>query len=122
MPAPAASAKRICLTNNGFFSLKMRYLFSPIVRGSKLPEQRMQNRRRVARTRIKRNVRIIPDRRTPAIPAIVQNLTAGGACLSVPTALGLPMIFELSFDGCRMMRQCRTVWRSERQVGIVFTA
>ena len=80
----------------------------------------MQNRRNVTRTRMKRNVRIVTDHHTPVICATVQDLTASGACLSVAATRGLPIIFGLSFDGCRTIRQCRTVWRSERQIGVAF--
>jgi hypothetical protein len=81
----------------------------------------MVDRRQTARTRIKRNARIVISDGS-RIHCTVRDVTSKGASLSVPTSLGLPVTFELSFDSCRSMRQCRTVWRGDKEIGVAFVS
>jgi hypothetical protein len=57
-----------------------------------------------------------------AFSCMVQNLSETGAALDVPNSIGIPEHFTLivveQADGVR----CRSVWRTERQIGVAFEA
>ena len=80
----------------------------------------MDDRRNVQRTRVARSAKIIVPRNSPIIHCTVQNLTSGGACLTLANTYGLPETFELTFEHGRTRRPCRVVWRTNEQVGVTF--
>ena len=84
------------------------------------PADENQDRRNVARTRVRRNAKIIVPRRSPIIHCTVQNITDGGACLKVANTYGVPETFELTFEHGRTRRACRVVWRTADEVGVAF--
>src|SRR4051794_18317514 len=55
------------------------------------------------------------------IPCVLWDISESGARLAAPRAKVLPAAFNLvlSKDG-RSQRQCRVVWRNERQLGVEF--
>ncbi len=54
-----------------------------------------------------------------AIPCAVRNMSERGACLKVQTTEGLPEVFDFSFAG-EPVRTCKTVWRDDIQIGVMF--
>jgi PilZ domain len=79
-------------------------------------------RRRLKRTRVSRNAKIIVPRRSPVIFCTVENITGAGACLKLASTFGLPETFDLTFEHGRTRRCCRVVWRTEDKFGVAFTA
>ena len=80
----------------------------------------MVERRKITRTRVRRDVLIFKPDSARAIDGTVRNLTAKGAGLSVPaTPVGTPT-FEMSFDLGRTMRACRLIWQRDDEIGVAF--
>jgi len=77
-------------------------------------------RRGVQRTRMLRNAKIIVPHRTSIVHCTVQNVTSGGACLTLASTYGLPETFELTFELGRTRRACRVVWRTDDKLGVAF--
>jgi hypothetical protein len=81
----------------------------------------MEERRRLQRTKVLRNARIILNR-SPMISCTLHNLTSEGACLSVANTCRLPDSFELTFERGRTRRLCRVIWRTQTRLGVCFAA
>jgi hypothetical protein len=79
-----------------------------------------EDKRQLKRTRIRRNACIVVSDRVPIMHCTVRDVTNMGARLSVASSSGLPTVFQLSFDSCRSMRQCRMVWTGQCEVGVIF--
>ncbi len=52
------------------------------------------------------------------IDCTVRNMSAAGACLVVSSPVGIPDEFVLQNNDAQ--RLCRTVWRSEKKIGVAF--
>jgi hypothetical protein len=50
----------------------------------------------------------------------VEDLTATGAGLLVPSTFGLPRVFRLTIDGEVGSKHCRLVWTDGKRVGVSF--
>lgn len=81
---------------------------------------KVEDRRALQRTRIKRSAKIIVPRRSSVIHCTVQNLNSGGACLKMANTFGLPDTFDLTFEHGRTRRSCRVIWRTDDKVGVQF--
>jgi hypothetical protein len=55
-----------------------------------------------------------------AFSCMVQNLSATGAALDVPNSTGIPDHFTLKVVEEADAVRCRSVWRTERQIGVAF--
>ena len=55
-----------------------------------------------------------------AFSCMVRNMSNAGAALDVPSLSGIPDEFSLHLpiEGLRL--HCRSVWRKERRIGVVF--
>lgn len=81
----------------------------------------MDERRNVARTRIRRNAEIVVIRRDAAkVQCTLQDLTSTGACLTLASTYRVPDTFDLTFDKGRSRRPCRVMWRSGDRLGVSF--
>jgi hypothetical protein len=54
------------------------------------------------------------------IACTVRNMSAGGAAVDLDAPVTLPQSFTLSIACDDFVRNCRTVWRSDKRVGLVF--
>ena len=54
------------------------------------------------------------------IPCTVRNMSAGGAAIDLDTLVILPQSFTLSIARDDLVRNCRTVWRSDKRIGLAF--
>lgn len=54
------------------------------------------------------------------IPCTVRNMSAGGAAIDLDTPVMLPQSVTLSIACDHLVRHCRTVWRSNKRVGLAF--
>jgi hypothetical protein len=57
-----------------------------------------------------------------AFSCMVQNLSETGAALDVPNSIGIPEHFTLMIIEQAAAVRCRSVWRTERQIGVAFEA
>jgi hypothetical protein len=77
----------------------------------------MLERRRVQRTRVLKGANIILNNRSSLFDCTVINMTNLGSCVCLPSSIGIPNSFDLSFDRSRSSRQCRVIWRTESKLG-----
>jgi hypothetical protein len=75
-------------------------------------------RRTQPRAKTLKAAKILFNNHYSVIDCTVRNLSSTGACLQVPTSVGIPETFDMMLDG--ITRPCRTVWRREKQLGIEF--
>ncbi len=54
------------------------------------------------------------------IACTVRNISEGGAAIDLETLITLPQSFTLSIARDHFVRNCRTVWRSDRRIGLAF--
>lgn len=54
------------------------------------------------------------------IACTVRNMSAGGAAIDLDAPVMLPQSFKLSIARDRFARHCRTVWRSDKRLGLAF--
>jgi hypothetical protein len=54
------------------------------------------------------------------ITCVIRNLSERGACLNVASPIGIPESFNLIFDSGEPSRVCQVIWRTEKQIGVVF--
>lgn len=55
-----------------------------------------------------------------AISCMVRSISATGALLEVESPLGIPERFILVVPADQLSRPCRTIWKSERRLGVRF--
>jgi len=55
-----------------------------------------------------------------AFSCMVQNLSEAGAALDLPSSSGIPDHFSLTIVEQDDALRCRSVWRTGRQIGVVF--
>jgi hypothetical protein len=60
--------------------------------------------------------------RTGSIDCRVRNMSPGGACLEVPSQLGIPDDFVLIIGHDGFRQTCHVVWRSASRMGVTFRA
>ena len=54
------------------------------------------------------------------IACTVRNMSDSGAAIDLDTSVTLPHSFTLSIARDKFVRNCRTVWRCDRRIGIAF--
>ncbi len=77
-------------------------------------------RRREPRVRTLKSARILLNHHRSVIDCTVRNLSLSGACLDVPTTIGIPECFDVIFNADNSIRACRMVWHKEKQLGVEF--
>jgi hypothetical protein len=77
-------------------------------------------RRQRPRARTLKAARILFNEHHSVIDCTVRNLSQGGACLNVASAIGIPERFDVIFESDHSIRPCRMVWHKERQLGVEF--
>ena len=80
----------------------------------------MLERRRIPRTRVLKGAKIILNSSSSLFDCTALNLTTAGSCLQLPSSLGVPISFALSFDHARTRRPCHVIWRTENKLGVSF--
>jgi hypothetical protein len=80
----------------------------------------MVERRRIQRTRVLKGAKIILNNHSSLFDCTVINMTNLGSCVRLPSPIGIPNLFALSFDRARSSRQCRVIWRNESKLGVSF--
>jgi hypothetical protein len=54
-----------------------------------------------------------------SVPCTIRNISETGACLQVQATAGIPGVFEY-VQRCHPARTCKTIWRDDTQIGIMF--
>jgi hypothetical protein len=53
------------------------------------------------------------------IDCVVRNITIHGACLEVPSTIGIPDEFTF-MNSDQIQQPCRLIWRSQKKIGVAF--
>jgi hypothetical protein len=80
-----------------------------------MPERKGQPRRRTLKAG-----KIVFDRRTCVMDCMVRNVSATGACLELPSTVGVPDRFDLVIAPEPRARPCRVAWKDNTRVGVTF--
>ncbi|WP_445216418.1 PilZ domain-containing protein [Bradyrhizobium sp. Pa8] len=54
------------------------------------------------------------------IACTVRNMSEGGAAIELDSPVILPQSFTLSIARDNFVRNCRTIWRNDRRIGLAF--
>jgi hypothetical protein len=81
----------------------------------------MSELRKEPRHRTLKTGRIVFNQRRSVLDCTVRNLSSTGACLDVPSTVGVPDVFELIIESESTTRHCQIAWRSERRIGVHFS-
>ena len=54
------------------------------------------------------------------VACTVRNISVSGAAIDLENPVTLPQSFMLSITRDNFVRNCRTVWRSDRRIGLAF--
>ena len=79
----------------------------------------MQERRKLARSRILKGAKIIIGSAS-TIDCVVRNVTNSGARIEIANTVDLPEALGLTFNGGYTVRPCRVAWRSVTETGVQF--
>jgi len=80
-----------------------------------VPERKTDPRRRTLKAG-----KIVFDRRNCVIDCRVRNVSAAGACLELPSTVGVPDRFDLLIASETHARACRVAWKDDTRVGVTF--
>jgi PilZ domain-containing protein len=79
-------------------------------------------RRRHPRVRVLKAARILLKGHFSVIDCTVRNLSEGGACLLVPSMVGIPDRFDIVIGTDKTVLPCRRVWNRDTRLGIEFAS
>lgn len=54
------------------------------------------------------------------VACTVRNMSEGGAAIDLDTSVTVPQSFKLWIARDNFMRNCRTVWRNDKRIGLAF--
>ena len=77
-------------------------------------------RKRYPRLRTLKTGKIVFDRRSCVIDCMVRNVSSTGACLELPSTLGVPDRFDLLIGPGKDARRCHVAWKDDTRVGVTF--
>lgn len=80
----------------------------------------MDEHRTHARLRTLRSGKIVFNHKSSVLDCTIRNMSDGGACLQVPSTVGIPDCFDLVVDQDRMNRACRVAWKTGNRIGVSF--
>jgi hypothetical protein len=80
----------------------------------------MQDGRKVLRTIVLKNAKLVLKNCSSLFDCTVLNLTNAGARISLTSPICAHDSFELTFDHALSTRPCQVIWRSENKVGVSF--
>ena len=80
----------------------------------------MAERKRYQRLRTLKTGKIVFNRRCSVVDCMVRNVSAAGACLELPSTVGIPDRFDLLIGADQPARPCRVAWKDDTRVGVTF--
>lgn len=93
--------------------------FTGDVRLGAIGSRPMNERRNLNRKRVLK-VAQIQFNKLSSISCSVRNISDTGACLEVPSPLGIPDEFTLIVESEALRRQCSVAWRRANRLGVSF--
>jgi hypothetical protein len=93
--------------------LHFEAIISPLSSRASVDDKRASPRRRVLKSAF-----IVLGEKAPKLECAVKNISETGAMLKVSTTLGIPHNFDLIVEGEK--HHCRSVWRTETNIGVAF--
>ena len=81
----------------------------------------MQERRHSQRARTLRAGKILFNTKRSVIDCMVRNISTDGACLLLPSVVGIPSAFDLLIEGEAASRSCKMIWHAQNRIGIEFS-
>ena len=87
---------------------------------NRIVESAMQDRRKVQRTSVLKNAKLVLNNCPSLFDCTVLNLTNAGACISLTSPICAHDSFGLTFDHALSTRACHVIWRSENKIGVSF--
>ena len=82
----------------------------------------MQERRHTPRARTLRAGKILINNKRSVIDCMIRNVSARGACLLLPSVVGVPQMFDLMIEGEAASRPCKMIWHAQNRIGIEFSS
>ena len=64
--------------------------------------------------------KIVFNHRFSVVDCTIRNLSVAGACLQVPSTVGIPDNFDLLIEPDKATRPCRVAWKNENRIGVAF--
>jgi hypothetical protein len=80
----------------------------------------MVERRMRPRHRVLKAGKIVFNHHFSVVDCTIRNVSAGGACLTVPNTVGIPESFDLLIEPEKEPRACRVAWKSDKRLGVTF--
>ncbi len=78
------------------------------------------DRRHERRQRVLKGALVVFGQRTRVFDCLVRNLSSEGAKLALDSTANVPEEFELLIQAEHRIAPVRTIWRTSREVGIIF--
>lgn len=85
-------------------------------------EQTPEQKPRAPRMRTLKGAVIVLPNNMSTFQCTVRNISAGGACLELPSTLGIPHRFTLKMDDGSHDGPVTVAWRTDRRIGVSFDA
>jgi len=93
--------------------------FAGDVRPGAIGSRPMSERRNLNRKKVLK-VAQIQFNKLSSISCSVRNISDTGACLEVPSPLGIPDEFTLIVESEALRRECSVAWRRANRLGVAF--
>jgi hypothetical protein len=65
--------------------------------------------------------KILFNNKRSVIDCMVRNVSMRGACLLLPSVVGVPQAFDLVIEGETASRPCKMIWHAQNRIGIEFS-
>lgn len=72
------------------------------------------------RSRTLKSGKIVFNHRASVLDCTVRNLSDEGACLLLPSTVGIPDDFDLLIEPDKPARRCQVTWKNESRIGVTF--
>ncbi len=84
------------------------------------PASQSEEKRSSQRMRTLKGARVVLGNNLSTFECKVRNLSATGACIEMPSTLGVPNHFTLKYDDGSPSKVCNVIWRTEKRMGLRF--
>ncbi|MFC5067747.1 PilZ domain-containing protein [Flaviflagellibacter deserti] len=79
-----------------------------------------EEKRGSPRMRTLKGGRVVLPNNLSTFECKVRNLSATGACIEMPSTLGVPNHFTLKYDDGSPSKVCNVIWRTDKRMGLRF--
>jgi hypothetical protein len=78
------------------------------------------DRRESPRLRTLKAGKIVFNHKFSVVDCTIRNMSGDGACLQVPSTIGIPDDFDLLIEPDKQARPCHVAWKSDSRLGVRF--